>query len=211
MIRACRNSEGMNNGRLWRAGLPALFIAHAATAAWDAGARFLSRTQAEPESVPAACGKGFPQGKARERILAPASACSSWRAGMAALLIACAATSAFATKDDLGNGFLHHGVATPVSNHRGTVATVDGEGRNIVLVWLFDHRGGYALLWIDAETGKSEEFAMPFPPGGDCPYSSILSSRNKFYTHSTVTSPSSTLRSARSRSSTPPFRRWRWA
>lgn len=24
---------------------------------------------------------------------------------------------------------------------------------------------------------------MPFPPGGDCPYASILSSRNKFYTH----------------------------
>ena len=71
----------------------------------------------------------------------------------------------------------------PVSNHRGTVATVDGAGRNVVLVWLFDHRGGYALLMIDAATGKSEEFPMPFPPGGDCPYSSILSSENKFYTH----------------------------
>ncbi len=91
--------------------------------------------------------------------------------------------SVFAATEDLGNGFLHHGVATPVSNHRGTVATVDGEGRNVVLVWLFDHRGGYALLMIDAETGKSEEFPMPFPPGGDCPYSSILSTQNKFYTH----------------------------
>jgi hypothetical protein len=90
---------------------------------------------------------------------------------------------AFAATEDLGNGFLHHGVATPVSNHRGTVATVDGEGRDVVLVWLFDHRGGYALLLIDAETGKSEEVPMPFPPGGDCPYSSILSSGNKFYTH----------------------------
>src|SRR5512136_2740562 len=88
-----------------------------------------------------------------------------------------------AATEDLGNGFLHHGVATPVSNHRGTVATVDGQGRDIVLVWLFDLRGGYALLLIDAETGKSEEYPMPFPPGGDCPYSSILSSRNRFYTH----------------------------
>lgn len=78
---------------------------------------------------------------------------------------------------------MHHGVATPVSNHRGTVATVDGRGRNVVLVWLFDHRGGYALLMIDALTGKSEEFEMPFPPEGDCPYASILSSRNRFYTH----------------------------
>ena len=87
------------------------------------------------------------------------------------------------TTEELGNGFLHHGVATPVSNHRGTVATIDGKGRNVVLVWLFDHRGGYALLMIDARTGKSEEFPMPFPPQGDCPYASILSSENKFYTH----------------------------
>ena len=94
-----------------------------------------------------------------------------------------AAGSAAAASEDLGNGFLHHGVATPISNHRGTVATVDGEGRNVVLVWLFDHRGGYALLMVDAETGEHQEFAMPFPPGGDCPYASILSSGNKFYTH----------------------------
>jgi len=93
------------------------------------------------------------------------------------------ATHAFALTEDLGNGFRHHGVATPISNHRGIVATVDGNGHNIVLVWLFDHRGGYALLLIDTETGKSEEYPVPFPPGGDCPYASLLSSRNQFYTH----------------------------
>ncbi len=93
------------------------------------------------------------------------------------------AAHAGSATEDLGNGFAHHGVATPVSNHRGTVATVDGDGRDVVLAWLFDHRGGYALLMIDADTGKSEQIAMPFPPGGDCPYSSILSTRNKFYTH----------------------------
>ncbi len=90
---------------------------------------------------------------------------------------------AWALMEPLGNGYFHHGVATPVSNHRGIVATVDGEGRDVVLVWLFDHRGGYALLMLDAETGKSEQIPMPFPPGGDCPYASLLSSRNKFYTH----------------------------
>ena len=95
----------------------------------------------------------------------------------------CKTTPPFKVTEDLGNGFLHHGVATPVSNHRGTVATVDGEGRNVVLVWLFDHRGGYALLMIDAETGESDEVPVPFPPGGDCPYASVLSSGNKFYTH----------------------------
>ena len=98
-------------------------------------------------------------------------------------LLALTPTGVSGGSEDLGNGFRHHGVATPVSNHRGTVATVDGEGRNVVLVWLFDHRGGYALLLIDAETGKTEEVPMPFPPGGDCPYSSILSTDNKFYTH----------------------------
>lgn len=100
-----------------------------------------------------------------------------------AAAIALAAATARAATEDLGNGFLHHGVATPVSNHRGTVATVDGQGRNVVLVWLFDHRGGYGLLLIDAETGKSETHPMPFPCGGDCPYASVLSSHNKFYTH----------------------------
>jgi len=85
--------------------------------------------------------------------------------------------------EDLGNGFYHHGVATPISNHRGTVATVDGGGRNVVLLWLYDHRGGYALLMIDAETGESETHPMPFPPGNDGPFASILSSRNRFYTH----------------------------
>lgn len=86
---------------------------------------------------------------------------------------------------DLGNGFFDHGVTYPVSSHRGCVATVDGNGRNVVLLWLYDHRGGYALLMIDAETGKSEQYPMPFAldvPYGDTPYSSILSSKNKFYT-----------------------------
>jgi hypothetical protein len=86
-----------------------------------------------------------------------------------------------AASKDLGGGFVDHGVASPVSTHRGTVATVDGEGRNVVLAWLFDHRGGYALLMIDAQSGKAEQFPMPFP-AGDAAYASILSSGNKFYT-----------------------------
>lgn len=83
---------------------------------------------------------------------------------------------------DLGNGFFDHGVASPISNHRGVVSTVDGNGRNVVLVWLFDHRGGYALLMIDAETGKSQEFPITFDPKQDTPYASVLSRNNKFYT-----------------------------
>ena len=68
--------------------------------------------------------------------------------------------TALAESEDMGGGFLHHGVATPVSNHRGIVATVDGDGRNVALIWLFDHTGGYALLMVDAETGESEQFPL---------------------------------------------------
>jgi hypothetical protein len=83
---------------------------------------------------------------------------------------------------ELGNGFRDHGVATPISGHRGVVATADGKGHNVVLVWLNDHRGGYELLLIDVDTGTAEEFPLPFPPG-DHPFASILSTRNRFYTH----------------------------
>ena len=83
---------------------------------------------------------------------------------------------------DKESAFKDHGVASPISNHRGIVATTDGNGRNVVLVWLFDHTGGYAILMIDAETGKSEQFTTPFSPGGDTPFASILSTDNKFYT-----------------------------
>lgn len=100
-----------------------------------------------------------------------------------ALLLTLMASPLLAASVDLGNGFMDHGVATPVSNHRGTVATADGEGRNVVLAWLFDHTGGYALLVIDAETGETGQLAMPFPSRGDCPYASILSTRNRYYTH----------------------------
>jgi len=108
---------------------------------------------------------------------------SSLFACVTALAAAFVCLNAMAVMEDLGHGFMHHGVATPISNHRGTVATVDGDGRDVALVWLFDCRGGYALLCIDAETGSSKEYPMPFEPGGDCPYASILSSKNKFYTH----------------------------
>lgn len=94
-----------------------------------------------------------------------------------------AVSCAEAATQHLGGGFRNHGVATPVSNHRGTVATVDGDGKDVVLSWLFDHTGCYALLAVEADTGVAVEYPMPFPSGGDCPYASILSSKNKYYTH----------------------------
>lgn len=103
------------------------------------------------------------------------------RASMIVGLWVGACATAPAATADLGGGFTDHGVATPMSNHRGTVATSDGDGRNVVLVWLYDHRGGYALLCIDAATGESEQFDTPFKWRGDGPFASLLSSRNRYY------------------------------
>lgn len=77
---------------------------------------------------------------------------------------------------------MDHGVATPLSQHRGMVATVDGDGRDVMLVWLYDHRGGYSLLMVDAETGRTGQFATPYAWGGDGPFASLLSSRGRYYT-----------------------------
>ncbi|MBO9620182.1 MAG: hypothetical protein J7539_14230 [Niabella sp.] len=81
---------------------------------------------------------------------------------------------------NLGNGFYDYGVACPKSSDRGIVATTGAGSRNVVLAWLFDHRGGYALLSIDAATGATQQFSLPFAPG-DAPYASILSSKNRLY------------------------------
>jgi hypothetical protein len=96
-------------------------------------------------------------------------------------LILITTEAAMAEMEDLGNGFIDHGVATPISNHRGTVATVDGDGDPVVLSWLMDHRGGYSLLMINAETGDWEQFTTPRI--GDSPFASVLSSKNRYYTH----------------------------
>jgi hypothetical protein len=99
-------------------------------------------------------------------------------------LLALTPTVTIAVTTNSGNGFRDHGVAVAVSNHRGTVATVDGRGHDIALMWLMDHTGGYELLLLDATDGHAEQFPMPFTNSlSDSPYASILSSHNKFYTH----------------------------
>ncbi len=83
---------------------------------------------------------------------------------------------------NLGNGFYDHGTTSRIAYQRGIVATADANGKNIILSWLFDHRGAYTLLWLDAQTGKAEHFDTPFPNGRDAPYASLLSKDNKYYT-----------------------------
>ena len=87
------------------------------------------------------------------------------------------------TGSDADTGFSDLGVAVPFSSSRGQVAAANGKGRGVALVWLFDHRGGYAILAIDAETGKSMQRQTPFPTDGDAPFFSLLSSGNKYYAH----------------------------
>lgn len=109
---------------------------------------------------------------------------SSLRSAVLALSVATLPTLTLAATKDLGNGFRDHGVCSPISNHRGTVATTTPDGHNVLLIWLMDHRGGYSLLLADATTGKVDEFPVPFTfTEFDAPYASILSSANKFYTH----------------------------
>lgn len=83
---------------------------------------------------------------------------------------------------EVGGGFFDHGVAAPVADSRGVVATADGAGRDVVLIWLYDDRGGYALLVVDAASGRSDQVPTPFDQQGDAPYASLLSSRNRYYT-----------------------------
>ncbi len=80
-------------------------------------------------------------------------------------------------------GFTDHGVSAPFSTHRGIVATTDESGRRLILAWLYDHRGCYALLVVDIDHRQSQQVATPFPWGGDGPYASLLSGRGKLYSH----------------------------
>lgn len=76
------------------------------------------------------------------------------------------------------------GMMAPNSTSRGIVATQSSHKVNIVLVWLHDDRGGYGLLMIYPGSGNTKFFPTPFPiPTGTTPYASILSSKNKYYTH----------------------------
>ncbi len=98
-----------------------------------------------------------------------------------AALISLTTEGLMAESVDLGNGFMDHGVGVPISNHRGIVATVNGEGEPVALAWLRDHRGNYSLLMVNALTGEYEQFTTPRI--GDDPFASVLSSKNRFYTH----------------------------
>lgn len=80
---------------------------------------------------------------------------------------------------NLGSGFKDLGVAVPIATSRGTVATKNGEGDNVILIWLSDHRGTYSLLMINVKKKWSKQFFLPFHGKS---YTSLLSSNNRYYT-----------------------------
>ncbi len=77
-------------------------------------------------------------------------------------------------------GFTDHGVAADVSRSRGAAATVDGEGRRVVLVWLSDQRACASMLVIDAATGETQQIPVE-RSSADSPFAVLLSSRNQWY------------------------------
>lgn len=79
------------------------------------------------------------------------------------------------------------GVMAPNSTTRGTVATQDSKGNKVVLVWLHDIRSAHGLLVIYPKNGATKFFPTPkviTPPSSiTTPYASILSRKNRYYTH----------------------------
>src|SRR5690606_37572842 len=57
-------------------------------------------------------------------------------------------------------GFIDHGIAAPVARARGVVATHDGDGRPVLLMWLRDE-ANLSILMVDAETGESRVYPVP--------------------------------------------------
>lgn len=104
-------------------------------------------------------------------------------AGLTFLLLITARVG-FAAEDDR---FISHGVAAQATRSHGATATVDGEGRRVVLVWL---SGVGSLLVIDAETGETQQIEIPGPPGGN--FAVLHSSRDLWYAHLGGTATGST-------------------
>ncbi len=98
-----------------------------------------------------------------------------------AVIAMMAPMSVEAQRAEIGESFIDHGPAGAANSNRGMACTVDGEGNEVVLVWLFDRRYSYALAVIDAQTGEVEE--VPRPIDDDCPFSSMLASNGRYYTY----------------------------
>ncbi|MFP3905131.1 MAG: hypothetical protein ACLFWB_12875 [Armatimonadota bacterium] len=97
------------------------------------------------------------------------------------LMFAIATHTTIAQTTELDNGFRDHGPFSHAARCYGMVCSEDAAGDPVVLAWLFDHRGAYALAVIDAWTGEIEE--IPRPMSGRNHYASVLGSNGRYYTY----------------------------
>lgn len=97
---------------------------------------------------------------------------------MAGLLM----VSGAATAADLGNGFIDHGVCSPVSSNKGATVATDADGNDMLVCILADYRGANGIYTVTPATGKQEFFALPFAPDASyAVFSSLYSSGNRYY------------------------------
>lgn len=83
--------------------------------------------------------------------------------------------------EELADGFVDHGSVGFVIGTRGWVAAEDGEGRDVVLMWLREGatRDGW-LGVLNIDTGEYDEFT-PIDGSIAGPYTSLLSSDGQYY------------------------------
>lgn len=67
-----------------------------------------------------------------------------------------------------------------VSTHRGAIVVEGKGGAQKFLLNLNDWSGGYGLILVDPETGKSDFFAFPFKTDGS-QFATLYSSKGRFY------------------------------
>jgi|LSQX01.1.fsa_nt_gb hypothetical protein len=100
-----------------------------------------------------------------------------------AMMIAAGVLTATAVgqAQESADGFTNYGSPAQVYNSRGVAATLDGDGRRVVLTWLSDHRSTTGLLIIDAETGETKQLKIDRNASGS-PFWMLMSSQEKWYT-----------------------------
>lgn len=83
-------------------------------------------------------------------------------------------------KEPKGGEFKDFGIPVEVATHRGAIIVEGKEGHRKFLMNLNDWTGGYGLILVDPESGKSDFFPFPFRTSGS-QFASLYSSKGLFY------------------------------
>jgi len=79
-------------------------------------------------------------------------------------------------------GFVDHGVAVPLAERRGVVATQTADGKSIAIACSLDLSPRPWVLVTDLDSGETTQEYMPEGTPNSPPYGSLLSSNGRFYT-----------------------------